>query len=846
MNRLAWCAFILFFLVAGTSWAPSATTQTTNPFRIEGLHVDGDPRWVDGEPQGQPAVHFTLRNSGSTATAYVIEYHWVRSGQATWLRGTQEHSTDGGTLAGDESRPFDQEWGLRPEHQGAGAVRVTVKAGATAGSATSDSWSLFVPVHDMDLAVEGDGGEIHPGETRFFRIHATNEGNLDQTILLDRTGHAEPAGRLADLADLLQHGELVVPPGETRTTTLFLDYEFSGDANPFQAWYDVTVGTAYGRTLAAATPVLNATMGTLDDGSAVWFERTGDGPPYVPFAAPVEDLFHVENVGPSDDTYRIRTQAEPGWTVLVGLDGVAWAAEQRVALTSGQVEDFHLSVEPPAHAVRGTPADVTVRILSDRPMDPVERTWTYRVHGPAVRVEADPHWEASPYLGDEAKAVVRLSNDGDEPTPDSGTLRLTWEAAGSTLNTSDVAIPVLGPAESVVVDVAAGNHSVAGVVTARVEWSEDEDDPVYAPSLTRDVFVRRAEAVVVPAAALHGAPGELVGYRNGQHAFVVRNDGNAEETFVAEAMAEAGSATVASDAVFQLAPGEQRTLAVDQRIPRPSGDLLEVDATLEIRVQARPDLNWSAGVTTAIEDDVPPMVEEPRLPGLWTSGQDLPLTLMADDDSEVSAVWVLHTDHEEIDAVHALAPSNESGRWTVVLPGLHTGDHSFVFGAQDAHGNDVETSSDVVEVRPVPPPALEVTGPAEGAEVVANATFAVRVEDPLGVERVSASARNESNAIVWERAIVPDAGNYSFNLTGTPPGLVTVKVEAVNPAGSRSHQTLNLTVKAPPAPAPSPEPTGGPAAVPPEEVTPVPAVWPVVAVLVGLGLRRMHAWRRSR
>lgn len=842
MNPTASALLVLLLLAV----VPAPAGGQAPDVAILGLHVTGDPQWIHGEAVGEPTVHFTVRNRGTTPIpGYTIEYLWVQDGRAEWLRGSQQSSTDPGPwgdpprsdLGSGQSRQHSQSWSLQDDQRGDGAVRIRVTVGTqTSGNPGAQATvSLSVPVHEVELSVPGQGQTIRPLETRFLRVHVANHGNVPETVTLERTAHADPAGRLADLSDHLQYEALIVPPGGAVVSPLFIDYRFSGDHSPFTAWYTLRAATAYGRTLEATTPVLSSGQGDLPEASTFRLERVDSTAPTASTTVPADAAATVEyritNTGASADTYRVTALPATGWSADLVLPGATppSGGGLRAALEPGGSLDFQLQVQAPADAAPGTPADVTLRVTSDRrPTQPADASWPFRVGGPAPRVEPAGDWDAPVYVGDDVRVAVRLHNDGDEATT-VGTLRLRILPApgAQPILAATVEAPAVLPGRSAVVEMDAGTYREPGPAHLLVHWSGAE---VHAQGLERERFLREAAASLTPPAALAGAPGELVGYRAGDHVLLVRNAGNAEETFRASVLS--GDAVLVSDPVFTLAPGQQRSLSLDHRVPLPAGGLDEVEATFQVTVADRPDLAWSAAVTTRVEDVNAPALRPVHVPALWNLGVPLEVEVVAEDDSAVSSVRLHHTGPAGAVTVHDLADAGSS-RWVhTLLPAA--GNHTLALTARDAHGNEATLAAVPLEVRPVPPPAVRVLGAGDGARLRPDATLQVHVEDDLPIHSVRVEARDARDRVLWQRDLVPDADPIGFDLRDTPPGVVTLVVEVTNSAGSSRNQSLAVTILDATPPRPDVDMSGNAA--------PAPALWAVLAaVLTGARARRRPA-----
>lgn len=802
LRALSAGASMVAVVVAGV--ALSAATHTIDPgprLTIDDLQVTGDPAWIHGEQDGQPTVRFTVHNQGSTdVPGYAIEYHWVGDdGETTWLRGTKQNSTDvAGRLRADDSRDHEQAWDLLPHHRGEGTVRVTVTVDPPQGDdpGTQESIGLFVPVHHVAVNVPGEDQTIRPHETRFFRASMTNHGNQEEILRLEiEERRVEPEEVGSDLEEYLQHVDLVVPPGATRNSTLFVDYGFFGEDIPFSVTYDLQVETGYGRILNTTTPDLLGVAGTVPPESPFRLERTDASPLVVPSDGNLTRAFRLTNTGTSDDTYRVTALPATDWEAAADLPGADPPPGEgvRAALEAGLSMQFDLTVRAPEGALQGTPADVILRVVSDRrPTEPVDHAWSFRVQGPAVRIEPTEGWDATTYRGDPAHLMVSVHNDGDRATPEQAEVRLHADSATDPV--ANATVPSIRPGGTAEVVLDAGNHSVAGPVHLVADWASVPAD-IHVEALERELFIRDPSVILTPPAPLLGMPGETVGYRAGTHAFVVRNTGDSEETFLARVTTDGGEARLVSDAWFLLAPGGQRIIPIDHHLPDPAGTMVGVNASVHVSIEDRPDLNWTAGVVTGIVDVLPPTLEPGALPALWTTGEALNLTVSVVDDSAVHAVQVDHTDPSGARTVHAMRPdAGGAGPWTHEVVLSLAGNHSFVFIAQDAHGNEASSVTSVVGARPFPPPVVELLALSDGDKVHPSNAFDVRVQDGLPIARVTARALNDTGGTVWERDLEVSDGTARFDFAGTPLGDVTVVVEAVNAAGGHSNQTVSVSV----------------------------------------------------
>ncbi len=862
MNGHPRAPLVAVVLLAAMLVSPTLSAQPTDPYpdlAVTGVKVLGEqtPQWIEGE--AVPAtveVQATINNAGgSDAWGYRLDYYWVDgAGRSTYLNGNELSSFDvwdGGPLGPKQSRDHHPiEWVVQPDQRGLGSLRVVLTPAGYDHHADNNQIvrPVDVKVHDIDLSVPGPQQPLRdPSETRFLPVRVTNNGTVPEVVALSVAAETvQPADRSTDVMASLQYTSLIVQPGETKESTLFVDYLFSGDTGDFTARYDIEATTTYGRVVTASSPLFVSTGGQPTPDSLALVDRADALPLMVPQSGAVTRKFLVSNVGPHEDTYRVGPSTAPGWTATVGLEGLDDAAFVRIALGPGDSTPVRMTLHAAEDAVRGTPTEAGIRVQSDRPTDPqqqqwpaepVDRTWPFRVHGPAVRFDPAPGWDLQPYQGDPVRAAVVVHNDGDEPTPDASLLRLAVTGAQETTATRGAPAVPAGAQHGLEI-LAQVNHAGAGPVIFKIDWQGPGATPFHQEPLRVEGFVRVPLVTIAAAEGMEGMPGQTLQYRTGDHAFVVHNDGNAEETFTVAAHAEAGAVHVVIDPVFTLAPGDNRTVAFDHHLPIPSGSRTQVNVTLEVAIDGRPDLNWNATAATRIIDRASPVVTRPTLPAQWALGGTLPVRVNVTDDSAVATVDVVHVLPGGNAKTHAMTlDPDQTGAWLAELLLAAPGDHLFRFVAHDLHGNNASVEAGPVAVHVIPAPTLALEGPAEGETVSPGTTYRVNASDVRPVTRVNVTVRDAAGALIWAADLDLAQHAPAFNLTAIPNGPLTITLDAWNDAGATARVVRNVTMAGQPNPDVDPVTDSGVEPGDDGRFTPSPPVAAVLMALVALAER---------
>lgn len=792
-------AFVLLVMTAALALAAGGAAQggTLPDLRVTEVRVVGPwPAWTHGEPT-KTSVQLTVTNvGGQTASGYAIEYEWVRGGQVGWMNEDQGRSVDAeyATLDPGISREHEPvDWRLQPGQRDAGALRVSIRPFGADGSSANNMLAnaTFVPVHDVALSMPSEDVTVLADEIRFVRVTVANRGNTDETLSVRvNESFVTPPERAEDLETTLQDGTMKVAPGASGVATLFVRYAFSGVQDPFDAAFHLATETEYGRVVEAAAPPFQMRTGTLAPGSPVTLDRTGTTDLIVDADGELIVPFRLVNDGMKSDTYTVSASGSPGWDATAPTD--------RIGLHPGEEAGFPVRIVPPPDAPSGTPGTFTVSVQSDRPADPHEEDWPVRVDGPSVRLVANGSWSGDAYVGEPAEARIHIKNVGSQPTPADATIEVRSPDLDEA-TTVVVPAPVVAAGASQAITVPVSEYATGGTVRFEAEWVPPDGILVDRDGLAHDVFVHAPAFDVAAPPDLEGAPGETVAYRTGAYVFTLRNEGNAEETLLIHARSDAGTALAdVPGGRVTLGPGETRSIPLDHRLPLPSGTLDEVHATVEVALADHPGLAWNATVATRIVDENPPVQAPEPLPALWTLGEPMPVEVAVDDDAAVKSVEAAVADPGGDTHTTALGRQDDSGPWTASVELSGPGNYTVAFSATDVHGNEADVGPFAVEVREVPPPRVELSGPEPQAIVQPDEEFEVAVNDTLPLTRVTARAVALNETVHWTRDLTVDESRARFNLSGTPDGLVRIEVEAVNSAGSRTTVERMVVVERPP------------------------------------------------
>lgn len=784
--------FLLALQVPGSTSGQSSSTAGLSLT----LAIDGPaPQWVDGDPTNTQLL-VTVTNQGRGATPYVLTYDWVAPGGSTTpLNGNAQSSTDASSrdtagatlpLAPQESRTHTMPWSLQRLQSGAGRLRVTATYGNLKDSVEN---VVFIPSHRMTFTVPGHAQGILPGEVRFFRAHLSNLGNVAETV---RLGLAD-SERVSDGIDNRQLGKTLDPAqatlasGAAMDATLYLERSPELARGPFRAQLTLWMQTPYARNLTATTPALlsNDTAAGYPPGYAFSL----DGLPADVVSVPAGGLALsavLRNLAPSangtfDDTYRLSTSIDAGWTAV--------ADKARFALAEGEAAASNLIVRSPAGAVAGMTADLNVSAASDHGLPPRWLHVPLRVQGSAIRV-ADMAMP-EPYLGDEADVRVRLVDFGDHATQAGTSLQVTATDAAGQAHTVPALVPALSPGASATLTVHLPAFTAGGPAVLEAVWA---DPAGQAPSdrATLATVVHDPHLRVLAPTPLEGVAGERVTYWTAPHLFQVRNDGAQPETVVLAASADLGQVLMEGPSTFVLPAGETRSLAVSHVLPLPAGRLTGASMGLSAHVLGRAAV-WSASVRTLLVDhDAPVLRLQGTLPSRWTLGEVLPIHVTASDSGQVVGVDLLAKGPSGNVTVPFSLPGRE-GDWLGGMDFNRTGNYTLRVRARDAAGNVANLTLGTVAAAPVPPPKVAFVG--LNATLLADAIVHVAASDLLGIQKV----------LVWadgHEKVLELAGNGSMQARlsdlDLQAGNYTLHVEAVNLAGARSNATAAVRVLPPP------------------------------------------------
>lgn len=825
---------LLLVAVESLATAQGPGTEPGDPAVAAIQIVGASPSWIHGEPT-KPVVRVTVENRGANAASpYRINYHWVAGGQTTWLNGAESNSFDfqDAALGPGAKATHEAPWKLGEIHKGPGQVLVVIQPLADSNTGNNArTLGVFVPVHDLELSVLGGPQPIRPDETRFVRIQLENRGNLDEAVPLDLLN--ESAGPAARLDEDLESTIVTAPSGGSASTTLFVTYPFAGDTSPFVVAYDVAGATSYGRNLRTTTPGFASRYEQMPPPSPFGLERVDNQSLVSEPGGELNVTFGLTNLGDQSDVYLFDASGEPGWTVFT--------ERSRTALMPGERTDFDVHVGFPEEAPVGSAAVAELEVRSNRASTPLVRELPLRVRGPAVRLEHPEDWPGQPYVGDPARVPVRIVNHGDQPTPQGATVTVRAFGLEPETVVNSTTVPPVPPGEHALVELGFDEYNQATLARFEATWTAP-GAAMANEGFTVEAIVHKADLVVEAPPPLTGMPGEVVGYRSQGHAFRVRNVGNAVETILLRASSQHGTGSLAIGAdPLVLGPGEAQSVPYNHTLPLPSGRLATANASLHASIAGRPDLAWNSTVATVIIDGRPPTMVVQPLPPLWALGQPMPIEVAAQDDSIVTSVEVTHTAPSGAKRALPLSAQLNGPMWALQVVLEETGNHSFVLTARDAAGHQVSSAPNHVEVRPVPPPVITLSGPEEAAAVAATDVFLVEVHDALPLQSVVLLVTDPYNRILLQRPLrIDDAGRAEFDLHKVPPGRVGVAVEATNSAGA--HATVGRTafLVVPPEPVEpisSPE-EAAPASTPSATVPGASFAGALVAIAVCLRLGR--------
>ncbi|HUR64075.1 MAG TPA: hypothetical protein VM241_06315 [Candidatus Thermoplasmatota archaeon] len=797
---------------------PTATTPTPPPkaaLVVTDISVVA-PQWVDGQARNGPGVDVTVRNAGELPSGpYTLEYTWVGAGLSGWLNGDQSTSTDaGGSLNRSAAASHHAPWRLQPGQAGAGAIVVTVSSG---GDKSSAQRSLFVPVHNLTLVAGGADVVLRPGETRFVTASIVNQGNVAEPVTV-----ALLPGPASDRLDAFPDPPLaIVPPQQTLPVTLYVLSPTSQQdpaksaTGAFALQHTLQARAGYGAVRNATSPTFSSYGGSggYAEGHLFDAQRLGSGTLFVP-AGGATASFRVTNLAASaglEDTYHVTATADPGWEVQLpptcGGHPAGWApALERPCL--GILPSSLATLDVRVRATGPTPAGtLTVTIASDHGQQaPTQIAIPLRQPGPGVTLPAPPTLtQETQYAGDTLAALVPVANQGDKAVPLGCALHVTATTEGAALSgAADLAGLAPGAAQSI--PVALGPVAAGG--TWRLEASlvgspcASQSSPVTALFFVHvaEATITRPDAPPTPTPTgwvplLSGAPGETVGYRSPPHVFVVRNTGNAAETFGLHANTDLGAAHVEGEGVITLAPGESRSVPVAHDLPRPAGRL-SGNLTLVAALIGRP-VSWLGTVRTLVTDRTAPTLQlaGERSP-TWDVRAPYALAVNATDDTGVRNVTLRLAGPRALDLpLHRGAGT----AWTLEGLALPAGNYTFTLRAWDLAGRVAQPVTFPLTVRAVAPPSLRVEGLGDGT-LPPGGAVSVHVEDELKVSVVT--VRAEGLAASAEFPVVDGVATVNLTRLELPPGSYTIRVVAVNLAGAVSDTMFTLTVPAPPAPQP--------------------------------------------
>ena len=799
-------AFALLLVAAMLLVGPLSQAQTNLPrgpqLELGVERTGAEPQWVDGSPSpAATGVQVMVTNSGDRAASYTLAYEWVGAdGTARPLNEDAQRSldvsADSSHMAplGPGSRTHDpMPWRLQDGQAGPGHVRVTAQYD---GRQAVEEITIDVAVHQLTFVFEGGDLALLPGETGFLRGTLRNEGNVAEPVSFSITD-AERKDATHDNTQLrktLDPATATVPPQGTQQVVLYLERAFDLAVGPFSARFTVRATNSFGQPLLAATPTVanNETQGGLPDGFSSAIQAAAPGVHFVPATGSARIPVRLANLAAPgvdrlDDTYRITAIASDGW---------GSPASQRIALRAAENATFDLTVQPPAGAKPGARSTLAVTATSDHTLAATTVEVQIQVSGPAVRILNLQ--VATPYMGDPGQLQVRLANTGDQDLNrqtrlDAGFAPLQGAGAESALD-----VPALKAGQEVTLRPGLGTFTVPGDAVLQATWS---DPAGLLPSVTQDLstFVHSVGLrIVPPTQGLAGVPGEQVGYRAAPKLFRVVNEGNAAETVAVTASASAGSASIEGPTSFQLGKGESRSIPVLHLLPLPSGRDTSADLTLAARIQGRLE-SWNASTVTTITDRSPPHLElVTPVPALWSLGEPLVLAARVSDDGAVASVEVNVTRDGSPGSAKPLAQVGE--HWNALVTFDTAGNHTLRLQASDAAGN-VANLTVRLRAAPVPPPLLQVEGPADNATAEAL-VLRVMAIDTLGIASVTVREVHGNGSLEFQDPTSPL--EVDLAPLGLTPGTHHLSVEAVNSAGARVNQTVQVEVPAPPEGLPAP------------------------------------------
>lgn len=759
-----------------------AATHRPPDLAVASIEVTGpQPRWVNGSVEDS-RIRVTVENRGAEPTGYTIRYYWDFVRDENYLNGDETGSTDVSRqpIPAHGSVQHNATWRVQPWQRGSGSIIAVLEVAGDAHTNNNlRALAYAVPVHDLRPRWDGvSDADMRPDELRFFRLIVRNAGTVQETVQLSPRVIGEDGDRFEVSLD---DPVLVVPPGESVRTTFWVRFPFEGDPSSATVRYRVAVQSVDRPTVWGTTSDLDVSSvdAPYDGRFEFAVDEVHSPDDFIGAGEPTAFSLEVHNTGNRDDSYRVGAGSDAGWPIT--------AAPQRAALRPGEAATVSVEVTPPAGAIPGTPAVLTLHVEPDHPVAaPQTLEFPVRVEGPLVRVEEIVVPER--VYGDQpTPTAIRIANRGTQDSGN-GTLRVTADPFTASMQ-SEFDLAPLAPGQQQTIRLDANWSMASGPATLKAVWKPGDPNAELGDALSVPVFVRVPGVSVVAPPGLTGVPGQSLGYLNAPYVFVVRNDGNAPEKLDLHLESETGTARLTSSPTLRLAGGETRSVGIEHAIPRPwhAGT---TPVALTATLANRTDVNVTAEIeTTVVDGSVPHVAFQAPPPRYWDPRNPLTLRVQTSDDTRVSlAILAVTRPDGDVDES---AENDPPGVWTTTLA-LTPGNHSVEASAMDVAGRIGTTKTYAVDVRPFPTPQILEHWPADGAIVEGNLTISVLVADSLPV---TVHARlDDGNETMLETRPGPGA---SWNATGslaTPPGNHTVEIVVRNEAGRTNVTSWRLTV----------------------------------------------------
>lgn len=741
------------------------------------------PEWHDGIPgQATYDVEVAVINNGDAPAPYSLTPYWRGvDGQLMPLNGGDGFASEPGPvqapLRGDESRTHELAWILQPGQVGLGQVVVELTILGPLSDENADNnvneTSVFVKDRVVGFEAAGEGMKIAPNATGFLRFALRNSGNVVENVLVTIFEAPTDARLTASLDDDL----VQIEPGQQIPVTLYVEYRPGANFQPLSVTYIVHANPGFGNPLEAKSKVLeNGPRTSPREVQAFKAEHIATGPVAATTTGEGLTNIRISNTGFAPDNYTLSVAQNPRWSATI--------EPNRVALYPGENTTATVRVKPHHLELAGNASNVQILVKGSLLEQALPVNIPVAVGGPAPDLALE-FSDDKMYRGDTPTVEATIENVGTEKEL-GGAITLSVSGSGTI---PEIIRRFYGPLESgesqsVRFVLKPSGGGILSVNATLVSASGRIVGPV--PLVT--VVHKPAMEIQAPT-PLTGSAGQKLEY-NGNHAFTVKNTGNAPEIVLVRVFGTPGRVTVNGTTAFGLNVSESRSVALTQVIPRPSEGITHLNATMTVGIAGATD-SWTMSVRSVVLDAQAPTLRlAPLPPATVKVNSTIPLVVLATDNDAVKRINATSIDPTGA-KVSIPFTKGLNDQWFANITVGHLGKTLVTVKAHDLRNNTSPPVEASITASKGLPPSLRLEG-YKGGAIGPMTPLRVIVEDDFGVAKLNATFTQFGNSTQRDLTLV--GKQATFNLTGFESGDVKVLLVAKNIIGGTSRLAATFTL----------------------------------------------------